>query len=344
MSPRGASKVREARFMRWAAPIRARLFSALSRPYVGEDMVPGRKLLAFTIIELLVVIAIIGLLASVLMPALSRARTEGKSTLCMTRLRTLGQGIVLYAEANSDKLLPGRMPKLDDENWQVEILGGVKYRPTFLAMMGDQIGIPPFDDPQTTKLTVDRDGEPGDRQNYANEAYVCPEVREWTDERNGCYGYNYQFLGNSRLIDSSDPRSFKNWPRNYSLIRSPGRTVAVGDSLGTAAAFHRHHRGDYSNNSRSMRARGNEGFNLDPPAVDPEHGEIAGHTGDEAPARSAVHERHGGKANILWLDGHVSRETLETLGYVIEEGGIVGVSGKNHLWSGDQKDRVWLPR
>ena len=305
-------------------------------------MLNGRRLPAFTIIELLVVIAIIGLLASVLMPALSRARAQAKSTLCMTRLRTLGQGIALYAEAYSDKLLPSRMPKLDDSNWQIKILGGVKYRPTFLAMMGHQIGIPPFSDPQATKLTVDRDGEPGDRQNYADDAYLCPEVREWTDERNGCYGYNYQFLGNSRLIDSGDPRSFKNWPLSYSLIKAPGRTVAVGDSLGTAAAFHRHGRGDYSNNSRLMNARGNEGFNLDPPGLDPEHGEIAGHGDEGGPARSAVDERHRGKANILWLDGHVSSETLEELGYVVDEDGIVGLSGKNHLWSGNQADRVWL--
>lgn len=296
----------------------------------------------FTLIELLVVVGIISALIGILVPSLSRARRQARAAVCGSNLRTLGQGIVMYANENSDRLLPGRMPKVDEEQWQVQISGGLKYRPTFLAMMGHQVGVPPFADPQSTKTTVDRQGEKGDRQNYASDVYVCPSVRDWTDERNGAYGYNYQFLGNSRLRSECDVTSFKNWPINLSRVRSPGACVAVGDGMGTAASFARSARMGYMNNDREEPRRlGNEGFNLDPPTVDPAIGEIAGPNYDP-PARSAVHERHVGRANILWVDGHCSPETFRSLGYSVAADGAVELTGDNRLWAIDQQDRPWL--
>ena len=295
----------------------------------------------FTLIELLVVVGIISVLIGILVPSLSRARRQARATVCSSNLRTLGQGIVMYANENSDRLLPGRMPKVNDEQWQVQVEGGLKYRPTFLAMMGSQVGVPAFDDPQPTKNSVDRQGEKGDRQNYASNVYVCPSARDWTDERNGAYGYNYQFLGNSRLRDQTAPTSFKNWPTNLSRVRSPGGCVAVGDCMGTAAAYAGNLRQDYSNNSRDAERFGNEGFNLDPPTVDPAIGEIAGYNHDP-PVRSAVHDRHLGRANILWVDGHCSPETFKSLGYSVAADGAVELTGNNRLWTIDQQDRPWL--
>ena len=74
-----------------------------------------RQRSAFTLIELLVVISITGVLLSILMPALSSARRSAKSAICLTRLRTAGQGLVLYANDSHDTLPPARMPKLDDD-------------------------------------------------------------------------------------------------------------------------------------------------------------------------------------------------------------------------------------
>ncbi len=59
---------------------------------------------AFTLIELLVVIAIIGVLASLLLPALARTKDQGRNTACVSQLRQLGIATRDYAEDNNNRL------------------------------------------------------------------------------------------------------------------------------------------------------------------------------------------------------------------------------------------------
>src|SRR5437667_7639673 len=83
------------------------------------------SLRGFTLIELLVVIAIIAILASLLLPALARAKMKAQGIQCLNNLNQLSLSWIMYGDDNADRIPPNQLNGTDPtRTW---VMGWLDY-------------------------------------------------------------------------------------------------------------------------------------------------------------------------------------------------------------------------
>jgi prepilin-type N-terminal cleavage/methylation domain-containing protein/prepilin-type processing-associated H-X9-DG protein len=235
----------------------------------------------FTLIELLVAVAIIALLIAILLPALSRAREQAKTTVCAANLKGIGSSFHTYA-AEYNGIMPQASMRYPDGSSN----GAVRY---WFMFYNGTLGTTyfAFDPSKPNKRSVDRC--PNSTISYWNGAPVSYGMFVWHSSEESqvreLHGTMTLDLG---VSSGGTQLTFEGF--QTMRVKRPAETLILTDSSG----------GD-----------GTAGW----PPIDMSYGMVyVNRTSASTQSRaSAIWTPHMERSNVLYFDGHAATAKVSDL-------------------------------
>jgi prepilin-type N-terminal cleavage/methylation domain-containing protein/prepilin-type processing-associated H-X9-DG protein len=180
---------------------------------------PKRKQGGFTLIELLVVIAIIALLASMLLPALSKAKGKAQQIYCLNNMKNLTQGTHMYSGDNGDWLPPiqaGLAGGLET-SWRYYLFTHVGQTPAVFDCPSEKVEVY-----AKAKLTTNPNG-PSMTQ------VLGKAVANEIDIASGIGAVNVHWTSPTASPPFGRPAGYENNVCRWSKVESPSKLILFGD-------------------------------------------------------------------------------------------------------------------